>query len=64
VIHDLLDLAMLVLGALATVDAGNVDDGFDRRIEQVVRRQGFRIALIVVLALNSFLLLTILSLQF
>lgn len=30
----------------------------------LIRRQGFRIALIVVLALNSFLLLTILSLQF
>ena len=30
----------------------------------LIRRQGFRIALIVVLALNVFLLLTILSLQF
>ena len=30
----------------------------------LIRRQGFRVGLIVVLALNSFLLLTILSLQF
>ena len=30
----------------------------------LIRRQGFRIAMIVVLALNVFLLLTILSLQF
>lgn len=30
----------------------------------LIRKQGFRIALIVVLVLNSFLLLTILSLQF
>ncbi|SEN69687.1 hypothetical protein SAMN05192583_3343 [Sphingomonas gellani] len=30
----------------------------------LIRKQGFRIAIIVMLALNSFLLLTILSLQF
>ena len=30
----------------------------------LIRRQGFRIALVVALALNGFLLLTVLSLQF
>jgi hypothetical protein len=30
----------------------------------LIRRQGFRIALVIILVLNSFLLLTILSLQF